>query len=60
MNTPQMLVAKMIKTNIDPLQYVYHNKNTRNIPEINFHEINSVISSLQVQRRDMIKYQPQS
>ena len=39
-------LAKNIKTNIDPLQYVYHNKNTINIPEINIHEINSVISSL--------------
>ena len=26
--------------------YVYHNKNTRDIPGINIHEINSVISSL--------------
>ena len=39
-------LAKNIKTNIDPLQYVYHNKNTGNITEINNHEINSVISSL--------------
>ena len=39
-------LVKNIKTNIDPLQYVYYNKYTINIPEINIHEIKSVISSL--------------